>query len=154
MSVVVHGDDFTALGVDEDLNWYEKSLAKYFELKIRGRIGVGCDGPNEIKILNRCLKLTAEGLVYEADPRHVDLLSDAFNLSKASGVQTPGVKDPDVDVSPKNDESECQPLSGARRDACAGIAARHGVHQTVESATPHQTGRLPRCGSGDDWRWG
>ena len=65
---MVHGDDFTALGTDEDLDFYEKSLASHFELKIRGRIGEGCQWPNEIKMLNRCLKLTNSGLVCEADP--------------------------------------------------------------------------------------
>ena len=59
---------------------YEKSLAEHFELKIRGRIGEGCPGPNEIKILNRCLKHTERGLEYEADPRHIDLLGAAFKF--------------------------------------------------------------------------
>ena len=36
MSVVVHGDDFTAVGEDADLTWYESGMAKSFELKIRG----------------------------------------------------------------------------------------------------------------------
>ena len=36
-------------------------------------------------------------MIYEADPRRVDLLSFAFNLSKASAVTTPGVKEPDAD---------------------------------------------------------
>ena len=62
------------------LDRYERELAQHFELKIRGRIGEHIEGPNEIRILNRCLKLTPQGLTYEADPRHVDLLLDAFNL--------------------------------------------------------------------------
>ena len=41
ISVVVHGDDFTALGTDADLDFYETRLAEHFELKIRGRIGEG-----------------------------------------------------------------------------------------------------------------
>ena len=97
VSVVVHGDEFTALGTDADLDFYEKALATHFELKIRGRIGEGCPGSNEIKILNRCLKLTASGLIYEADPRHIDLLSAAFKLDKANCVGTPGVKEKELD---------------------------------------------------------
>lgn len=97
VSVVVYGDDFTALGTDDDLDYYEKALATHFELKIRGRIGKGCPGPNEIKILNRCLKLTSTGLVYEADPRHTDLLSAAFKLNKANCVGTPRVKQKDLE---------------------------------------------------------
>ena len=26
ITIVVHGDDFTALGTDDDLDWYEKAL--------------------------------------------------------------------------------------------------------------------------------
>jgi hypothetical protein len=45
ITVVVHGDDFTALGTDEDLDWYESALKEAFEIKIRGRLGEGCQGP-------------------------------------------------------------------------------------------------------------
>ena len=41
ISVMVHGDDFTALGKDVDFYFYETKLAENFELKIRGRVGEG-----------------------------------------------------------------------------------------------------------------
>ena len=41
LHVVVHGDDFTSLGCDDELNWLEVELAKHFEIKVRGRIGEG-----------------------------------------------------------------------------------------------------------------
>ena len=41
ISVVVHGDDFTALGVDASLDKYEAGLKKSFECKMRGRLGDG-----------------------------------------------------------------------------------------------------------------
>ena len=34
-------------------------------------------------------------MIYEADPRHVDLLVDAFNFAESSGIGTPGIKQPD-----------------------------------------------------------
>ena len=51
ISTVVHGDDFTSLGSDEALTWMEGEMSKSFELKLRGRLGVGCEG--ELRILNR-----------------------------------------------------------------------------------------------------
>ena len=54
-------------------------------------------GPNEIRMLHRCVKPTETGLIHEADPRHVDLLSSGFNISKANAGTTPGVKEPDAD---------------------------------------------------------
>ena len=91
---VVHGDDFSCLGLDEDLDYYEAELAKKFELKIRGRLGEGCD-LQEIKILNRILRITPDGVEYEADPRHVELLTSSMGLTSANAVKTPGTKDPD-----------------------------------------------------------
>ena len=43
------------------------------------------------------MELTPEGLICEADPRHADLLTDAFSLQKSNGVLTPGMKPPDAD---------------------------------------------------------
>ena len=81
VSIVVHGDDFTALGLDPDLDWYESELAKNFELKIRGRLGEGCKGDSQLRIFNRIVTITKSGLMYEADIRHVDLLSGSMTMT-------------------------------------------------------------------------
>ena len=108
---VVHGDDFTSMGVKSELDWLETEFAKHFELKIRGRLGEDCSGPQEIRILNRIVTLGADGLTYEADPRHVDLLSSSLGLTSANSVATPGVKDPNPDYdSQKENEPENLPL--------------------------------------------
>ena len=39
VSVVVHGDDFTALGTAHGLDLYEKGMQKRFECKLKGRLG-------------------------------------------------------------------------------------------------------------------
>ena len=96
ISIVVHGDDFTALGLDEDLDWYEGQLKEHFEIKVRGRLGEGCKD-NQIRILNRIVTLTPQGLTYEADPRHVDLLLSSMGLLGSSGAATPGQKVSDRD---------------------------------------------------------
>ena len=72
-SVVVHGGDFTGICLDAGLDFYEAKLAKNFELKIRGCLGEGCKGGSQLRILNKIVTITASGLTYEADPRHVDL---------------------------------------------------------------------------------
>eukprot|EP00972_Heterocapsa_arctica_P058242 8592137-Heterocapsa_arctica.AAC.1 len=38
---VVHADDFTTLGADDDLDFFENQLKYFFELKVRGRLGGG-----------------------------------------------------------------------------------------------------------------
>ena len=78
--VVVHGDDFTTLGLDSDRDWFEAGLQTYFEIKIRGRLGEGCPEPQEIRILHRVVTVNSSGLTYEADPRHCDLLMSSLEL--------------------------------------------------------------------------
>ena len=72
VAVVVHGDDLTALGTDEALDLYEAGLKKVFECKIRGRLDTDKKDMKEIRILNRIIRIVDKGLVYEADPRHVE----------------------------------------------------------------------------------
>ena len=111
VSIVVHGDDFNALGTSADLDWYEKCLADNFEIKVRGRMGPGGDC-TEIKILNRILTYSEKGLTYEADPRHIDLLSSSMGLTAANSLSTPGVKDPEPNYSAIiNDEDPAPPMS-------------------------------------------
>jgi len=112
ISIVVHGDDFTALAGDAELDWYETELKKSFEIKIRGRLGLGCKGPQEIRILNRLVSVGEHGLTYEADPRHTDLLMASMNLTSANSSATPGIKPVDRDeFATKGDELDTSQLS-------------------------------------------
>ena len=107
ISIVVHGDDFTAMGTDADLTWYENQLKLSFEVKLRGRLGHGCAGPQQLRILNRIITYTHQGLTYEADPRHTDILLSSLNLIGGSAAATPGVKPTDRDEHAlKSDEGE------------------------------------------------
>ena len=109
ITCVVHGDDFTSLATDEGLDWIEGVLRKDFDIKIRGRIGVGCSGDNEIRILNRIVRVTDRGLEYEADPRHVDLITESLDLVESKPVATPGVKNPDPSLEAEKSDEICDP---------------------------------------------
>ena len=61
LMVLVHGDDFTTLGFDEDIDWFEGKKQESFEIRIRGRLGEGCKGPREIRILNRVVSIDESG---------------------------------------------------------------------------------------------
>ena len=95
VSVVVHGDDFTALGTPDGLDKYEQGMAEAFECKLKGRLGTGDDDCREMRVLNRIVRVTKNGLLYEADPRHAEMIIKAFSLESAKAVVTPGVKLPD-----------------------------------------------------------
>ena len=62
ISVVIHGDDFTALGAANDLDWYEKQLSAVFELKVKGRLGERQGSDKEVRVLNRVIRLDKGGL--------------------------------------------------------------------------------------------
>ena len=47
-----------------------------------------------MRVLNRILRITQRGLLYEPDPRHAELLLRALDLEDAKPQLTPGVKVP------------------------------------------------------------
>ena len=91
--VVVHGDDFTALAGREDVLWYENMLETKFEIKRRGHLGEGSGCVQEMRILNRIVRLTKDGLRYEADPRHAEMIIKAMDLEGSNSLSTPGIKE-------------------------------------------------------------
>ena len=119
ISVVVHGDDFTALGEDAALDWFEELLASVFEIKIRGRLGGDDKDDKEITILNRVVRWTKEGFRYEADPRHLEILVKTMGLCSASGVSTPGAK---VKLEERLKEVSLGPVEATSFRACAARA--------------------------------
>ena len=74
------------------LDKYETALQENFDVKLRGRLGERDDALKQIRVLNRILHITSEGLTYEADPRHVELLSRSLGLQQSRMITTPGVK--------------------------------------------------------------
>ena len=70
---VVHGDDFTILGWSTQLDWFWKQVQIKFEAKHRGRIGPDRNDEKEMRILNRIVTWTDEGIDYEGDQRHVEI---------------------------------------------------------------------------------
>ena len=89
----VHGDDFTAAGPKDSLDWYQKQMQERYELTIGGRLGPGDQDDKEATILNRVVRWTARGLEYEADPRQAERLLHELKLDdKTNGSTTPGVK--------------------------------------------------------------
>ena len=98
VSLVVHGDDFTALGTTKGVENFEEGMQKAFEVKLRGRLGPDKTDEKEMRVLNRILRMTKSGVAYEADPRHVELLVRSLSLQDGKSVATPGIKLKDEDV--------------------------------------------------------
>ena len=78
----VHGDDFTSVGPEEDLAWLDEEFKRHFEVKsqILGPEKRHCQ---QIRVLNRILSWTDEGIVYEPDPRHAERVMAELGLEES-----------------------------------------------------------------------
>ena len=73
--------------------------------------------PKNIKTLNRRLHCRKRGIVYQHDPRHVDVLVKDLGLEHCNSVQTPAT--PDV-----TEEEKSEPLSQDQHQQYRSQAAR------------------------------
>ena len=73
VSVVVHGDDFTALGSPDCSSTFEEGMTQYFECSLKGLLGTCPDDCTETRVLNRTIRISENGLLYAADPRHAEM---------------------------------------------------------------------------------
>ena len=85
---VVHGDDFTFKGHDDDLDFAAGILREEYELKIRGRLGSGPGDCKEMDILGRIIKLESRGCTWQADPRHRKLVIEHFGFNERTKALT------------------------------------------------------------------
>ena len=92
ISRAVHGGDFTAVGTRENLNYYEAELKKKFDLKAKGRWSTEKDADMEIRLLNRIIRLKEDGVHYEADPRHAELIIESLGVQGCVAAM-PGAKE-------------------------------------------------------------
>ena len=74
IGAVIHGDDFTLVGNEVALDWFRENIQERFEVKFRGRIGPGNRDDKSVRILNRIVTWTDEGIRYEADQRHPEII--------------------------------------------------------------------------------
>ena len=91
MFCVVHGDDFVFEGLDANLKWVQARMEEKFLTKVVGKLGGDQGDLREIRIPNRILRWTEHGILYEADPRHSEILVKALGRGTRS-VTTLGAK--------------------------------------------------------------
>ena len=109
--MVVWGDDFTILGRQEDLRNVAKSLAEWYEVKIRAVMGPDVSDDHEVRILNRTLKWKIDCIQYEGDERHAKTVIAGMGLQGDSkGLDAATVKEDDG-----TDETEELTEAGSKR---------------------------------------
>ena len=88
----VHGDDSTSLGYASGIVWYRERVMGRFEAKVQWRIGPGRRDGKSMRVLNRFVRSTDEGIEYAADQRHAGIIVKVLGLaSDSKSVRTPGI---------------------------------------------------------------
>jgi len=68
LRVMIHVDDFMVIGSTSETQWFEDQIKDVYEITCTT---LGQKFSNEVKYLNRTIRLTSAGLEVESDPKHV-----------------------------------------------------------------------------------
>ena len=91
-SVMVHGDDFIGVGPEDQLAELRSKLEEKYKIKVE-RLGLKEGEKAEIRILNKVVRETSEGIELEADPRHVEIAIRELGIEQCKAANTPGCKE-------------------------------------------------------------
>ena len=91
-------------------------MSESFLTKEVGTLGDGAGEVTELRILNRVVRWSHEGLTYEADPRHVDILRQGI-AGAARSLSSPGTLS--RDLNPEEDEALPEAAAGLYRSFAA-----------------------------------
>ena len=87
------GDDFTVSGSDEDLAWLEARFKEErFKCKVQ-ILGPGRGQQREVRVLNRVVRWSKHGILYEADQSHAEIVVRDLRLESAKSAPTAGTRE-------------------------------------------------------------
>ena len=95
MSGTVHGNDFTFLGFDEELDELKEVLKSYFDLKVYGRFVSDAKDDEEIALLGRTSTSCSGGTKIKANAKHREASTKYCGLDSTSKL---GKKDEAADM--------------------------------------------------------
>ena len=117
---VVHGDVFPYSACGGDIPWVISMMESRYEIKVRGVLGPEAKDDKQIRILNKCVEWSKDGITFEVDPKHSENIArERELLDKSSVVQCPGTKEK-VDANTEEDE----PLSQEKATRYRRLTAR------------------------------
>ncbi len=88
----MHGDDYVCTGVAEDLQWSESRFKSNIEMKT-SVVGADAGDECEVRVLNRIIRVSDDGIWIEADQRHAETIVKQLNLEAAKPSRTTGAKE-------------------------------------------------------------
>ena len=127
VSGLTHGDDFVLTGPTKKLMEFERKMTSVYPIKAKI---IGYGSPKSIKTLNRRLHSRKRGIVYQHDPRHVDVLVKDLGLEHGNSVQTPATPDVTegrVGTVESGSASQIQ-VTGCQMFVPQSRPSRHNIH--------------------------
>ena len=143
VSIMVLGDDFIAVGSEKNLKTTGAILENNYKIKVEV-LGMKKDQTKELRIFNKVVRLTREGVELDADPRHVELTIRDLGLEDARVSTVPGAKE--------------LKLRGSNDDDVSREAASHppdeagGSRNTSKKVLQKGVVKVDDRGRGDQWR--
>ena len=92
VSIMVHGDDFVAVGDKNGLKGVREALEGKYKLKVQ-TFGGRKECAKEVRVLNKIIRHTANGIELEADPRHAESVVRDLGLTDGKPSKVPGKKE-------------------------------------------------------------
>ena len=121
---VVHGDDFTFLGPEEELQRIAGLMASWYEIKVRAIMGPDAEDEKEVIILGRTVRWLEDRIEYEADEKYAKVIIEEMGLNEVSnGVDGPAVKEKDEDDKAEEELSKAEATEFRRVAATANYLA-------------------------------
>ena len=101
--MAVHGDEFVSAGSYNSLRWLDEKLKGHFQIKTEV-LGEDKALLKEARLLNRVIRWRKDGIVWEPDPRHCELVWRELGMDPkvTKLLVAPGVRE-----SAKAKHSEC-----------------------------------------------
>ena len=94
INLVVHGDDFTFTGDQPGLQWVEGLMKRWYQVKVRARLGPEDSDDKEATLLGRTIKWHDWGISCESDPKYRRFVMESMGLSEDSkSLSTTGSKE-------------------------------------------------------------
>ena len=110
-----HGDDFDIVAAEEDIRWLIKKMEEVYDLKSTV-LGPEEHNQKELRILNRTVRWTTEGIEYEGDQRHAEVIIKELGMQDQKPLSTPGAPEIMVDVEKEAEVKDKEELHRKARE--------------------------------------
>ena len=131
-ALLVHGDDFIAVGRSQGRHHLKATLEEFYEIKDK-TLGPDHGQLQQIRVLGRVISWESWGLQLEGDPAHLELGIEQLGLNDCKSVSTPGEAEdcgvPAIEVT-------------ARRRAADREATRWEVQEEEDKALDSNRGKV------------